>query len=147
MQKVLNKAYAILSRRNHTVFEIKEKLLKAGFENGEIEPALIDLTEKNFLNDRQMAESVINRYKNKGNRWITMKCKQKGIAETDFIDILNSLEPELERAYFEIEKNLRTIKFKKENEIPEKIARYLAYRGYNSTTCWQVANNYNKRAV
>lgn len=76
-------AQDILSRRDHTEFELRAKLKKKGFGPDTINSTIAWLQGKRLLNDQKLTERyIINTLQTKpvGPRWIAQKLRQKGIA-------------------------------------------------------------------
>ena len=55
------KALSFLSRREHSTFELKAKLLRAGYEPAEVEETLTWVQEKKFQSDQRFSESLHRR--------------------------------------------------------------------------------------
>lgn len=87
----LYQAQAILSRRDHSAAEIRQKLARKGFSPGEINQAVGWLTDNNLLDDAKFArtytESML-RVKPVGPRWLKAKLRQKGIASAIIAETL-----------------------------------------------------------
>jgi SOS response regulatory protein OraA/RecX len=76
-------AQAILSHREHSVFEVRQKMKRKGFAASEISQVLRRLEAQGMLNDRAFAELLIRntlRFKAVGPRWLKAKLAQKRIA-------------------------------------------------------------------
>lgn len=76
-------AQDILSRRDHTEFELRAKLKKKGFGPDTINSVIAWLQDKRLLDDQKFTERyIVNTLQRKpvGPRWIVHKLKQKGIA-------------------------------------------------------------------
>ncbi len=81
-------AIDILSRRDNSVREMRQKLKKKGIEEGEVEETILWLQQKRLLDDhvfaQKKAESIF-RIKLCGPKYIENKLREAGIA-TDIID-------------------------------------------------------------
>lgn len=76
-------AQDILSRRDHTEFELRAKLKKKGFSPDKINSVVTWLQDRRLLDDQKFTERyIINTLQTKsvGPRWIAQKLRQKGIA-------------------------------------------------------------------
>ena len=91
------KSYALklLSKRDYFEEELKQKLLKKGFDKEKIEEVLAYLKQQNLLNDEKLKERLKEKSINKGKS--SLKIKQKIYQKTgEFIEI--SEDEELESA-------------------------------------------------
>ncbi len=74
-------AIRMLARREHSKYELKNKLLKSGFVLAEIESLLEDLSYKKLQSDERFIESYINMRSRRG--WgplkIILELKARGI--------------------------------------------------------------------
>ncbi len=66
MRSVRNTAMDLLSRREHSRRELDAKLGQRGFDQQEIDKALVELQTENLLNDDRFAESYIYQRMQKG---------------------------------------------------------------------------------
>lgn len=76
-------AQDILSRRDHSEFELRTKLRRKRFSPSQIDDAVAKLKKLNLINDEKFADNYaanILLFKPVGPRWIKHKLKQKGIA-------------------------------------------------------------------
>lgn len=96
-QDVFYQAQAILSRRDHSVAEVKAKLRRKGFTEEEGAKAVAFLQEQNLLDDARFARAYVNSLlasKPVGPRYLSAKLKQKGIAESIINETLLGLPAE-----------------------------------------------------
>lgn len=107
------KAIDLLSRREHSTFELTNKLRLRDFSKSEIEATLPLLKEKNYLNDRRFTEMfIITRLRKKpeGKIIIIKRLQQKGIPYSLADEIYDSVvssdfEKEvIQRAYEKLSK-------------------------------------------
>ena len=78
-------AEAILSRREHSIFEMQTKLRRHKFTNQQITAAIGGLKSRGLLNDARFAQAYIAstlRRKAVGPRWLHAKLVQKGVARS-----------------------------------------------------------------
>lgn len=126
-----NKAVELLARREHSHYELKNKLLGRDYTEQEIEPALIQLEQENYLSDVRFAESYVRLRVEKGfgARKIKAELYEKGINSELASLVLAKIEdwqPIIEAAY-----QKRFIK-RSEDVNKEKVYRFLSYRGFTS---------------
>lgn len=143
-QKAFNKALDLLSFKDYTSFEIKNKLLKIGYSEDVLINVFEKLKEYNFINDEKYAINYVEyakKYKKHGKTKILYSLKQKGISSS----ILNNLDfnddVELEYAIKLGEKKLSTLQ--NIDRKKDKIYRYLLSKGYKSDICLKVINILN----
>lgn len=75
-------AQDILSRRDHSEFEVRQKLRRKGFTVEQVDDTIAWLTEHRLLNDERFAALFVDntlRFKAVGPRWLVLKLQQKGI--------------------------------------------------------------------
>jgi regulatory protein len=97
MSRSINEvAIAALSRREHSVLEMRRKLKNKGFEDDEISTAIIRLIDNNLLSEERFTESYINMRKRRGYGpvRIAQELSQRGVTEEDFTDYLDRNNPQ-----------------------------------------------------
>lgn len=90
-------AQDILSRRDNSEYEIKQKLLKKGFPLDEIEATIAWLKSKKYLSDILFAQryvAQILRSKAVGKKYIAYKLEQKKIARSIIEEVLSEYVPD-----------------------------------------------------
>ncbi|SEK64965.1 regulatory protein [Colwellia chukchiensis] len=84
MNKALLKtAMALISRREHSYYELAQKLRLRDYSSDEINVVLDDLIARNYVNDKRFADSVFRRRVEKGYGYTYIKNElvQKGVSE------------------------------------------------------------------
>ncbi len=82
-QDHLYQAQAILARRDHSEFEVRQKMKRKGFDTEQIDKAISWLKGHKILNDENFTNAfVVNtlRFKSVGPLWITQRLKAKGVS-------------------------------------------------------------------
>jgi regulatory protein len=82
MSRSINEvAIGMLSRREHSIFELSRKLRHKNFAEDEIEPAIRRLLENNLLSEERFTETYINMRKRKGYgpERIAQELRQRGV--------------------------------------------------------------------
>jgi regulatory protein len=126
-------ALKLLSKRDYFEEELKQKLLKKGFDKEKIEEVLAYLKQQNLLNDEKLKERLKEKSINKGKSFL--KIKQKIYQKTgEFIEI--SENEELESAI-----NLLKRSFKKEKTF-ENVVKFLKNRGFRYSIISKAANKF-----
>ena len=126
-------AMDLLSRREHSTYELTRKLEKRDFEMDEIEAALDRLQQENLLSDCRFIESIVNSRVNAGFGpfKILYELRQKGISSERGEDYLAGLTVDWEQ----LMAIQRGKKFGQELpvEYKEKMkqARFLQNRGFS----------------
>ena len=125
-----NKSLDILSRREHSVSELKNKLLRFNPDSDDLKDVIERLMTSNFLDDKRFASAFImsKAESGYGPNYISQYLTKKGIP-SDKYDMY-SLDIDWEdRCLTQFNKKRRNkeINFKEK----EKILRFLAYRGFS----------------
>ncbi len=146
--KIKEKALDLLSRRPHSSRELKTKLIKKGFDPVQIDSVIRELKEKRYLNDfefaKLLAEEKIGK-KKKGLNLVKKALIEKGIDRNIIDEILNSYannEILYENALISAGKKIASLDYKNltENELKNKVRRFLNSRGYDRDTIEKVIN-------
>lgn len=107
------KSIELLSYREHSSFELINKLKQRDFKQIEIDKVLAQLTEKNYINDRRFTEVFITsrlRKKPEGKSMIIKRLMQKGISYS----ISNEVYSEIVDEFMEMEITQKA--FEKQNK-------------------------------
>ena len=122
-----NSALRMLTRREHSLFELEQKLTQKDFEQQQIDQALARLVEQGYQSDERFAEAFIRLRHNqgKGPVKITAELKQRGVTHFD-LSVFD---------FFELAKTVRLKKFGDTvpNNYQEKAKqqRFLQSRGFS----------------
>ena len=125
-------AVRLLSRREHSAFEIRDKLTKREFDEVEIEQAIIDLEKGGWLSDERFAEAYIRmrQLKGFGPIRISIELNERGVNESIVENYLHAgseaWQQTLEQQYQKKYKN-RSID---DYSDKAKRIRFLQYRGF-----------------
>ncbi len=121
-----NYALRLLSRRDYSIYELKEKLKKK-YDEKEIEDTIEKLLERELLNDMRYAERIIRKYafiKKYGYLKVLDELSKRGLKQNAVRELLDSLyseDKEKGNAFSLISKR-----------PPDKIGNYLLSKGYRS---------------
>ncbi len=132
-QSVIEATIQLLSRRDHSQYELKQKLALKGYEESDIAQAIEFCITHNYLDDLRYAKSQVRQhaYKGHGERRIRQELSQKRVTET-VIDSALEQEPQ---DWFELAKASAAKKFKhgraREPKEYVKQVRFLQYRGFS----------------
>lgn len=125
-------AVRLLSRRDHSVLELRRKLNLREFPQEEIEDALVDLIKRDYLSDQRFSEAYIHIRKQKGFGpiRIAVELNERGVDERVYHDYLkpsnHSWIQALEKTYQTKYRGSAVDDFQEK----AKRIRFLQYRGY-----------------
>ncbi|MDG1753202.1 MAG: regulatory protein RecX [Thalassotalea sp.] len=139
---ILHKGIDLLSRREHSALELRNKLRLREFQDDEISIVIDYLVENDYLSESRFADSVYRTRVNKGygKRFIENELAQKGVSSTD----INAAAQELDvNWYHQVE-----IVYKKrfsdtpiiEQKDKAKRIRFLQHRGFSTDEIFTVLN-------
>ncbi len=121
-----NYALKLLSRRDYSVYELKEKLRKR-YDCEEVENTIEKLLERELLNDMRYAERIIRKYafiKKYGYLKVWNELLKRGLKCEEIRNLLDSLYSEDEER-----RNAFSLISKRP---PDKIGKYLLSKGYRT---------------
>ena len=130
----------LLSRREHSAFEIRDKLHKRDFDESEIAQAIVELQQGGWLSDERFAEAYIRmrQLKGFGPVRIAMELNERGVDEIIVDEYLHTdddiWQQTLERQYQKKYKNKPVADY---NDKAKRI-RFLQYRGFVLDKIYQV---------
>jgi len=134
-------AFRFLSRRPHSIKELKDKLFNKCKNIQSIERIIREFQEKNYLNDESFTESFVTdeiRLKNSGPLLIKNKLLNKGVRGEiiDFqINEAYNESTQLKNCKLLAEKKMRTIKNNLSvSDRKSKLVNYLKQKGYH----WEI---------
>ncbi|MGM0601706.1 MAG: regulatory protein RecX [Bacillota bacterium] len=134
IQKAKNKAFHLLTYRERTVKEMKDRLFKKGFNSDVVEQTINYLLKNDLINENRFAEQWIrSRINNhpRGRRLIYRELLKKGLKRELIDKSLNkylSAEDETKMAEKLVEKWLRKHKDEEKNSL--KLKNYLSNKGF-----------------
>ncbi len=129
--EALNKAVDYLSKALKTKKQVKDYLLKKGYEEDVVWQVIDKLKEYNYINDCEYSKRYIESVsKNQGKKLIEYKLMMKGVKKQDIETIFDDCEIDLKESAKDVaEKYLKNKEFTKENKA--KAYRYLIGRGFS----------------
>ena len=144
-------AQDILSRRDHSEFELRTKMRRKRFSLSQIDDAVAKLKKLNLINDQKFAAMFVANtllFKPVGPKYLSYKLKQKGITSSLIGTALAEAFPpgreaELARQAATVwrrthyPKNTDRIEIKKHEQ---RLTRLLATRGFSFATIQSVIN-------
>lgn len=127
-----NKALELLSRREHSVYELKQKLkIKINdLQIDELDEVIEKLKNQNLLSDQRFALAVIKQKSSQGYgpKFIELYLKNKFVSSNDY-DIYEQNINWIEICVNQIAKKIRSSSVSLKEK--EKISRFLSNRGFN----------------
>jgi len=134
-------AVRLLSRREHSAFEIRDKLIKRDFDEEEIKQAISELQQGGWLSDERFAEAYIRMRQQKGFGpiRISVELNERGVKES----IIEACLDESDESWQQILQQQYLKKYKNKpvedyNDRAKRI-RFLQYRGFALDAIYQVA--------
>ena len=129
--EIYNKSLDLLSRREHSVFELIQKLKKRYGPNKLINDVIIRLQESNLLDDQRFAEAYIKVRARKGfgPRRIDAELQQRKVSEAIINQELSMIENWNELALLAFNKKFGN--FQKDTKEILKAKSFLQNRGFS----------------
>ncbi len=136
-------AVKLLSRREHSAFEIHNKLAQRDFDEKEINQAIVELQQGGWLSDERFTEAYIRMRQKKGFGpvRISMELNERGVKESIIDDYLQADDDSwwqlLNQQYLKKYKN----KSIEDYSDKAKRIRFLQYRGFTLDMIYQAIND------
>ena len=141
-QSLNERAMNLLARREHSVTELKTKLLKADFDRDDINAVIEKLTTAGLQSDQRFTEDYL-RYRSQrgfGSQRIRLELKERGVAD----EIINTTLQEADIDWFSLAMTVRCKRFGEQSpdeyKDRAKQQRFLQYRGF---THEQITESFN----
>lgn len=144
-QRIRDRAYRLLHYRNRAIKELRDRLLKIGFDTALVQEVIDEMVEDNTLNDENFAEAFIADYtklRTKGNIFIRHELSKKGIT-SDVIETLMQKRDEKRIADDYMCKKLSHLDIAKPKDRQKALRRLLA-RGFTPTVAYEVIKDHEK---
>ena len=142
MQKQSAKSTAVrlLSRREHSAFEIRAKLAKREFDNSEIEQTIVELIQGGWLSDERFAEAYIRmrQLKGFGPIRISIELNERGVKESIVETYLHAGETSWSQTLVEQYKKKYKNKAIEDYSDKAKRIRFLQYRGFSLDSIYRL---------
>lgn len=128
-EKALNKVAGFLSKGVKTQKQVKDYLVKYGYDTNIIAYVLEKLKEYNYINDEQYAVSYVNTYGKKfGKRKIEYDLKLKGVSQKEIDHVLQTFESDEEVMLNIAKKYMKNKEHTLQNM--QKLSQHLSYKGF-----------------
>jgi len=130
-RKLRERALDLLSRRDHSRVELRQKLIQKGARVDEIGPLLDELEDIGYLDDRRFAENFVRFRAGKawGRRRYGQELAKRGV-DSDIVKEILETTPEL--TYQSMDEKLRRLVERElsRGKEPDKVAASLARKGF-----------------
>ena len=142
----LKKAQSFCSYRERCQQEVRNKLYEWGSYPKEVEQIISQLISENFLNEERFAKAFASgkfRIKGWGRNKIRVMLRQLGLNDYCIRKGLDEIDEGEYRKYLErlIEKKARTVKEANEFKRKNKIAAFVAGKGFEGELVWEILND------
>lgn len=150
-QQCLQTALRILTRRDHSVHEIQQKLKLREYPPATIKAVVTDCIRLDYLNDQKAAQNFVLGFKRQGFGpfRITQKLRAKGIADDLIAGALSKhfdTEEQTRICQRVLTKKIKTSDIDLDKpQSREKIHRFLFNRGFSADTIQQAISAHLKR--
>lgn len=132
--------FRYLSRRDHSSFELKQKVKKKGYKEIDVELVIKNLSESGYINDEKFAAKFVEE-KTELNQWGPKKIKshlyKKGVARKIIGNVLSHKTDDLQLQHICVDLVMKRKRhFLRETDDykrKQKIYRYLAGRGFSGS--------------
>ena len=127
-------AVRLLARREHSIDELRRKLLGKGYPSDTIEPVIQKLAGKRLVSDERFTSSFVHHHAKRGQGPVRIRAelRQQGIADSQVDEALRSAEID----WVQLAREVRRRKFgaTAPRSLGEraKQARFLQYRGFDA---------------
>jgi len=135
-------AVRLLSRREHSAFEIRDKLQKRDFDETEIAQTISELQQGGWLSDERFAEAYIRmrQLKGFGPIRIAMELNERGVKEVIVEAFLDASDESWQQTLVQqYQKKYKNKAIKDYNDKAKRI-RFLQYRGFPLDQIYQVVS-------
>jgi regulatory protein len=129
-QQAISVAVRLLARRDHTRYEIRQKLKRRGFGSDEILAAVAECERLNYIDDERTARVYIGQLVRRGFgfRRIAIELKKKGLQGRRIEDILEQQRAEIDEreiARRVLQKKMKS--FKEKQSAKKGEIKYIAF--------------------
>jgi regulatory protein len=132
-EKAFQKALHFISYHPRSEFEVLEKLTDLGFSEAMIDDVIVELREKNYINDRQFAENWIatrSQSKPRSRKMFSYELRKKHISDAVIDQALADAPTDKEMAYRLSEKYVRRYAHLDTESIKNKMKGVLARKAF-----------------
>ncbi len=143
-------AVRLLGIRDHSRFELHQKLSLRGHEDADIACALARLEDHGYLDDRRFAEILMRQYSDLGRLGLSAQMTKRGIAEEIWREMVNSIDSdeEYERALDVAKQKAKTVppQGPERTRWRARTAAFLGRRGFSTSVMMSVLSALEREA-
>jgi regulatory protein len=145
-----DQALVYLSIRMHSIYELKQKFYKKGYDKNTIDLTISKCCDLGFIDDDLFAENYLTelKYRNIGSYKAVQMLKIKGIGKEIAENLVSKLynDPDDREVIMKLLERKKRILSKdlEKNKIKEKLFRYLYTKGFNKTIIYEQIDKFLK---
>jgi regulatory protein len=123
-----------LARREHSIEELRRKLLGKGYPSETIEPVIQRLSGKRMVSDERFTSSFVHHHAKRGQGPVRIRAelRQQGIADSQVEEALRSADIDWVRLVREVRRRKFGATAPRSLGERAKQARFLQYRGFDA---------------
>lgn len=128
------RAIKLLTARDRSEFEVKERLIKQGFDKEAADDAIMELKAMGYINDRLFAHKYVSdrlKLKPKSKKALAYELCQKGIESELITEVVNEYELDESSIAYRIARKKYGKYDAADPEVQRKIASFLSHRGFS----------------
>ncbi len=146
-QSLYGRAVGLLARREHSAYELKQKLAKNEANDDEIYDVIEKLQQAGLQSDQRFAENYVRYRSQRGNgpMRIRLELHERGVSSDIADDQLNQIDID----WFELAHSVRCKRFGEDNPTDfkerAKQQRFLQYRGFSHEHINESLNRHDEK--
>ena len=145
--KAVKKAMNILLSRMRTEKELRDKLFDSGFEEEDVESAVLYVKGYGYLNDEVYAEQYIaSRSRSKGKMALVRELKEKGVSDDIIGDALCELPDDNSEILASLIEKKAGLPHKLDEKENRRVFSFLARRGFSSSDIYRSIKEYELKS-
>jgi regulatory protein len=127
-------AVRLLSRREHSIEELRRKLAVKGYPEPRIAAVLQKLADKKLVSDERFASTYVHHHARRGQGPVRIRAelRQQGIADSQIEQEVSAGDTDWSRLAGEVRRRKFGAELPRTPSERAKQARFLQYRGFNS---------------
>jgi regulatory protein len=127
-------AVRMLARREHSIDELRRKLLTKGYAAAIIEPVIEKLAGKRLISDRRFTSGFVHHHAKRGQGPVRIRAelRQQGIPDTEIEEELRGAEVDWQRLAAEVRRRKFGAAAPRNLSERAKQSRFLQYRGFDA---------------
>lgn len=124
----------LLARREHSIDELRRKLLSKGYAPNSVEPVVEKLVGKRLVSDERFTAGFVHRHAKRGQGPVRIRAelRQQGIPEAQIEQELRRSEVDWQRLAGEVRRRKFGVALPRGLSERAKQSRFLQYRGFDA---------------